>query len=242
MLKKFKALIVDDEELARKDLRAVLEKFEGAEVVAEADCVASAAEAANRLKPGIIFLDIQLPGETGFDLLEKLEYTPHIIFVTAYDKYAIRAFEVNAKDYLLKPVNPERLAHTLERFDDVMQEEEDENVRKLLYDDVIFLMVNNKHKFLKINSILVISAAADYTEIHTTDGHKGITSKTMREWELRLPENYFTRIHRSTIINIEQIQNIEEWFNYSYRVYLKGIPKPFVMSRRYAAKIKDKLG
>ncbi len=241
MLKKFKALIVDDEELARRDLRAVLEKFEGAEVVAEADSVASAAEAANSLKPGLIFLDIQLPGETGFDLLEKLEYAPHIIFVTAYDKYAIRAFEVNAKDYLLKPVNPERLANTLERFESESQDGS-ENIRKLLYDDVIFLMINNKHKFLKINSILAISAAADYTEIHTTEGHKGITSKTMREWELRLPENFFARIHRSTIINIEHIQNIEEWFNYSYRIYLKGVPKPFVMSRRYAAKIKDKLG
>ncbi|MCX6150623.1 MAG: LytTR family DNA-binding domain-containing protein [Ignavibacteriales bacterium] len=241
MVSKFKALIVDDEELARRDLRAILGAFEKVEVVGEADCISSALELIEKFNPNLIFLDIQMPGESGFDLLDKIDSHPFVVFVTAFDKYAIRAFEVNAKDYLLKPVNPERLTQTLERIElEVPNSQED--FRKLEYDDVIFLMLNNKYKFLKVNTILAITAAADYTEVHTTDGHRGITQKTMKEWELRLPENYFSRIHRSTIINIELIENIEEWFNYSYRIYLKGIAKPFVMSRRYAAKIKNLLG
>jgi two-component system, LytTR family, response regulator len=240
MTKQFRALIVDDEELARKDLGAILGKFSSVDIVGEADSVTSAVEAVNILKPNIIFLDIQMPGESGFDLLEKISAQIHIIFVTAFDKYAIRAFEVNAKDYLLKPVNPERLAYTLSKLEKDSPDLKDE-YRKLEYEDVIFLLLNNKYRFLKISSIEAILASADYTEVHTIDGHRGITQKTMREWEQRLPDSYFYRIHRSTIINTELIENIEEWYNYSYRIYLKGVQKPFVMSRRYAAKLKNQL-
>jgi two-component system, LytTR family, response regulator len=241
MTKQFRALVVDDEELARKDLKAILSRFNNVEIIGEADCVESAIEATEKLKPNLIFLDIQMPGESGFDLIEKIGTQPHIVFVTAFDKYAIRAFEVNAKDYLLKPVNPERLAYTLNKLE-CDSPNLDLEYRQLEYEDVIFLMLNNKFRFLKIKTIQAILAASDYTEIHTIDGHRGITQKTMKEWEQRLPENYFSRIHRSTIINTELIENIEEWFNYSYRIYLKGIQRPFVMSRRYAAKLKNQLG
>lgn len=241
MNKQFTVLIVDDERLARKDLISLLTEYKNIKVVGEADNVTNAVKAIEEFNPEIIFLDIQMPGETGFDLLNKIKTEARIIFVTAFDEYAIRAFEINALDYLLKPVNPDRLARTIERIE---QNEEPElgEPRKLEYDDRLFLMINDSMTFLKIKSILSIQAAGDYTEIETRDGIKGLTLKSMKEWESRLPEQFFSRIHRSTIINMEYIDKLEEWFNYSYKVYLKGIEKPYVMSRRYVAKLKKMMG
>jgi two-component system LytT family response regulator len=240
-MKPFSALIIDDERLARKDLISLLRAHDNITVVGEADDVPSAAKAIERLNPDVIFLDIQMPGDSGFDLLEKVEVDAHLIFVTAYDEYAIRAFEVNALDYLLKPVNPDRLAKALEKL-----ESRDQPARtrrqKLSYEDRLFLMLGRHFKFLKVNSILNINAAGDYSEVMTQDGNKGLALKSMKEWETRLPDQHFIRIHRSTIINMEFIEKIEEWFNYSFRVYLKGLAEPYVISRRYATRLKDRLG
>jgi len=241
MKKQFSALIVDDERLARKDIRSMLSDYENINIVGEAEDVPSALKAIQQLNPDVVFLDIQMPGESGFDLLNKINIEAKIIFITAFDEYAIRAFEINALDYLLKPVNPERLKRTIERLD---QEERTDHLelRRLNYDDRLFLMIDSKMKFLKINSIMCITSAGDYSEIKTNDGLPGLAHKSMKEWEHRLPESHFIRIHRSTIINMEYIDRLEEWFNYSFRVYLKNIEKPFVLSRRYVAKLKEKLG
>ena len=241
MPKQFKALIVDDERLARKDMISLLSEHDNITVVGEAGDVKTAINAIGRFNPDVIFLDIQMPGESGFDLLEKIETDAKIIFITAFDEYAIRAFEVNALDYLLKPVNPHRLRRTLERLElnDIPGKNQ---TRMLQYDDRLFLMLDNHLRFLKINTILSITSAGDYSEIMTTDGQKGLVLKSLKEWQMRLPQQYFSRIHRSTIVNMEYIDRLDEWFNYSYRVYLKGIGKPFVMSRRYAARLKKMLG
>jgi two-component system LytT family response regulator len=241
MKKPFKALIIDDERLARKDMISLLSNHDNITVVGEADDVPSAVKAIEMLNPDVIFLDIQMPGDSGFDLLEKTDVDAHIIFVTAYDEYAIRAFEVNALDYLLKPVNPERLSKALEKLE-FQEQDLPARIRKLNYDDRLFLMVGRHFKFLKVDTILGVSAAGDYSEVLTSDGNKGLTHKSMKEWEARLPAQHFIRIHRSTIINMEFVERIEEWFNYSFRVYLKGVEEPFVISRRYAAKLKEKLG
>jgi two-component system LytT family response regulator len=241
MQKQYKAIIVDDERLARKDLLLMLRDFENIEVVGEADNVSLAADLIEKKSPDIIFLDIQMPGESGFDLLEKVRTQAKIIFVTAFDEYAIRAFEVNAMDYLLKPVSTERLARTLERIE-LEDEPGDTPVRQLNYHDRLFLIVNSHLRFLKVQQIMFINAAGDYSEIYTSEGIKGLTQKTMKEWEMRLPETYFCRIHRSTIINMEYVDRLEDWFNYSLRVYLKGVEKPYVISRRYVTKLKDRLG
>jgi two-component system LytT family response regulator len=241
MKKTFRALIIDDERLARKDLISLLRAHDTINVVGEADDVPSAVKAIERLSPDVIFLDIQMPGKSGFDLLEKTEVEARIIFVTAYDEYAIRAFEVNALDYLLKPVSPDRLAKTLEKLES-QEKDVRQNVRRLGYDDRLFLMLGRHFKFLKVNTILNISAAGDYSEVLTSDGSKGLTLKSMKEWETRLPAQQFIRIHRSTIINLEFVEKVEEWFNYSFRVFLKGVQEPHVISRRYATKLKEKLG
>lgn len=236
---KYKAIIVDDEKLALLDLKNVLSSFEEIEIIGEANNVSSAEALINKLHPDLVFLDIQLGGETGFDLVNKIDDEVDFVFVTAYDKYAIRAFEVNAQDYLLKPVSAERMRQTIQKLNQKIHEEAD-NSRRLNYDDVIFLMLNNKYRFLKIDLIVAITSDADYTTIFTVDKTKFITRKTMKEWESRLPENHFCRIHRETIVNLEYLSKTDDSFSNSFKVFMKGIEKPFLMSRRYAAKIKEK--
>jgi two-component system LytT family response regulator len=241
MKRKSRAIIVDDERLARKDMNSLLAEFKNIEVVGEADSVATAAKLIKEKEPDIVFLDIQMPGESGFDLLEKTDVQAKVIFVTAFDEHAIRAFEVDAVDYLMKPVSPERLRKAIEK----VEKEDVQRVgskRSLGFDETMFLTINTSLKFIKVSSILCVEAAGDYSQIITSDGKKGIVQKSMTEWEERLPENHFCRIHRSTIINLEYVSRAEEWFNSAYHVYLKGLETPLVMSRRYAARLKEKMG
>jgi two-component system LytT family response regulator len=237
----FKAIIVDDERLARKELRNMLGAYAEIEVAGEADSVSAALELIEKVKPEVVFLDIQMPGETGFDLLDRAEACFKTIFVTAFDAYAIRAFEVNALDYLLKPINPERLARAICR----LNSKEDalaSPARKLEYEDRLFIDTGERSVFLKLSDIKCICGAGDYTEVYTADGRRTLVMKPLKEWEERLPEKYFSRIHRSTIINLEFVEKMEGWFNRSYRIYLRQTPEPFVMSRRYATKLKLKFG
>lgn len=241
MSQTFRALLVDDERLARKELRSMLSEHSTIEVVGEAENVEQAIKLIAAQQPQVIFLDIQMPGESGFALLEKIEANFKVIFVTAFDAYAIRAFEVNALDYLLKPINPDRLAHAIERLS-ATEIPPSQLARKLDYEDRLFIEVDEHSRFLKINTIICISAAGDYSEIITSDGQKTLVMKPLKEWEERLPEKYFTRIHRSTIINLEYIERIVGWFNRSYQVHLRHIEEPLMMSRRYAVKLKLKFG
>jgi len=241
MEKKYKAIVIDDERLARKELTSMMESFEQFEIVAEAEDVPTALEAINKFEPDVIFLDIQMPGQSGFDLLDQINFDGKIIFVTAYDEYAMRAFEVNALDYLLKPISTERLNKAIEKIEKDIEPVEIDS-KKLTYDDRLFIAFGNHMRFLKISSIIKITASSDYSNVLTSEDKEGLILKSMNEWEERLPENYFCRIHRSTIVNLEHVEKIEKWFNYSYRVYLKDHEEPLIMSRRYAKKLKDKMG
>lgn len=235
------AILVDDERLARKELRSMLTEHEIIDVVGEADTVTQAAELAHTRKPDVIFLDIQLPGETGFDLLEKISPACKIIFVTAFDAYAIRAFEVNALDYLLKPINPARLARAIERLT-LHDSAPAPPLRALEYEDRLFIEVNERSRFLKVSDIIVISAMGDYSEIFSCDGEKSLVLKPLKDWEERLPAKHFTRIHRSTIINVNYVERVESWFNRSYRIHIRHLAEPLLMSRRYAARFKTTFG
>jgi two-component system, LytTR family, response regulator len=239
MSQSFRALLVDDERLARKELRSMLSEHPSVEVVGEAENVEQARKLIGAQQPQVVFLDIQMPGESGFALLEKVAADFKVIFVTAFDAYAIRAFEVNALDYLLKPINPERLARAIERLS-AAEIPQPQTARKLEYEDRLFIEIDERSRFLKINNIVCISAAGDYSEVITSDGEKSLVLKSLKEWEDRLPEKYFTRIHRSTIINMEYIERIVGWFNRSYQVHLKHLEEPLTMSRRYAVKLKLK--
>lgn len=241
MNKDYKALLVDDERLARNDLRLLLKEHQNIQVVGEAANGTEALELIKETAPDLVFLDIQMPGINGFDVLEHISTDVKVIFVTAFDEYALRAFEVNALDYLLKPVNPERLQQSLERLEQ-LPEDTASDLRELEYHDRLLLKLDTSLGFLKVSNIISITSAGDYSEVLCSDKKRKIlVHKSMSEWETRLPQSYFNRIHRTSIINMEYVDRLEEWFNNSYRVYLKGIEEPYVMSRRYVAKLKQKL-
>lgn len=246
MTPKFKAIIVDDEKLARLDLRNVLSSFEEMEIIGEANNLSSAEQLIHKLHPNLVFLDVQLRGESGFSLFDKIEFSPKgklpeldFVFVTAYDKYAFRAFDVNALDYLLKPVSPERIRQMIDKLSYIRTGNTD-HFHSLNFDDVIFLLLNTKYRFLKISSVVAITSNADYTFIYTDDKTRSVTRKTMKEWENRLPEDHFCRIHRETIINLSYLSNMSSSLSESNKVFLDGFEEPFLISRRYAAKIKKK--
>lgn len=246
MTPKFKAIIVDDEKLARLDLRNVLSSFDEMEIIGEANNLSSAEQLIHKLHPNLVFLDVQLRGESGFSLFDKIEFSPKgklpeldFVFVTAYDKYAFRAFDVNALDYLLKPVSPERIRQMIDKLSYIRTGNTD-HFHSLNFDDVIFLLLNTKYRFLKISSIVAITSNADYTFIYTDDKTRSVTRKTMKEWENRLPEDHFCRIHRETIINLSYLSNMSSSLSESNKVFLDGFEEPFLISRRYAAKIKKK--
>lgn len=232
-----RAVIVDDERLARVELCSMLAKDPSVVVVGEAADVTEAVAVIEREQPDLLFLDIQLGGATGFDVLERVDIGCDVIFVTAYDQHAVRAFEVNALDYLLKPVNPERLGEALERSASRSQTRDDP-LPELDADDHLFVRVKDRWQFLQVNTIRAIEAAGDYTRVRTTEGASFLLHKSLREWEDRLPEKLFVRIHRSTIVNLDQVARVEEWSGQTFRVYLNGIEKPYRMSRRAAARLK----
>ncbi len=238
---KIRALVVDDERLARKDLIAMLTELKQVEIVGEAEDVPAALKAIETLKPDLIFLDIQMPGQTGFDLVEQVDFTGKIIFVTAFDEYALRAFDINALDYLMKPVTPDRLKKSIERINQEIVVNT-KTTEPLNYNDRIFTTIGNKIQFLKVNSIVLIQSEGDYTYVTCNNGVKGLVTKSMKEWEERLPENFFCRVHRNSIINTDYIEEVEKWFNYSLRAKLRDIEKPVIISRRYAKKLKDLFG
>jgi len=235
---KLTAIIIDDERLARSELRLLLADFTEILIVGEAKNLTEAVNLIQANKPDVVFLDIQLSRENGFDLLEKVEKDFKLIFVTAFDEYAIRAFEVNALDYLLKPVNPERLAKAIERLSE--ENEAKNEFRPLEYNDRIFLELGARSVFLKISDISHINAAGDYSEIRTVDRKKLLIEKPLREWEERLPEKNFLRIHRRTIVNLEEIEHIESWFNRTFQIRLKNYRETLAVSRRYSVKLKNR--
>jgi two-component system, LytTR family, response regulator len=238
-----RALIVDDERLARRELRAMLEEAhaDAVRVVAEADSLGSAERQLRAMDVDVVFLDVQLGSETGLDLLERLEPGVEVIFVTAFDQYAVRAFEVNALDYLLKPYTAGRLAQAVGRLDAV----ESPNAAppsKLEASDRLFLRLGDRMGFLAVSSIAVISADGDNSVLHMADGRTHSVRKPLREWETRLPEHAFVRVHRSAIVNIDHVERVEDWSHRSYLLYVRGLREPVTMSRRFAVHVRHRLG
>lgn len=236
----FRALIVDDERLARQRLMSILRKFDSFTVVGEANDVPGAIEAIEKLEPDILFLDIQMPKQNGFDLLEITGYAGKIVFVTAYDNYALKAFDVNAADYLVKPVKEEKIERLKEKL--TGEHRGDENnicCCRLGYDDVIYVSDGKRYRFVEIKEIRAVCSTGNYTTI-VTSTEQVLVYKSLKEWEERLPRNRFCRIHRTTIVNICSVSKIEKWFNYSLRVYLQGIEQPFIMSKRFSAIVRKR--
>jgi two-component system, LytTR family, response regulator len=254
LTKSFRALVVDDERLARTRLRTLLAAHPEIAIVGEADSARAAIAEIERLGPDLVFLDIQMPGASGFDVLEQTERTFAVVFVTAFDEHALRAFDINAVDYLLKPVSASRLAESIDRvrraaaagaLEQAAETSHGESDAEagasgagLTYQDHLFVNTGGRARFVKVSSIVYISAAGSHSEVVTTDGRRALLPKPLREWEARLPSAHFARIHRSTIVNLGFVERMEQAFNYTYEVFLRGIPTPLALSRRYAVRLK----
>lgn len=234
-----RVLIVDDERLARAELRDLLRPHRAFEVVGEAQDAAAAHQLVVDEKPDLVFLDVEMPGANAFDFLLESRHRFAVIFVTAYDQYAIKAFDVDAVDYLVKPVSPVRLERALDRF--VSRGDEQAGNQRLARDDYVFLKKQDGACFLLVRSIRLVRADGDYTIVETDKDETHRFLRSLTQWEQKLPSAGFLRIHRSTIVNLEHVQRVESWFNHNYRVWLRGVARPVSMSRRYAARIKDRL-
>ena len=232
------AIIVDDEKLARQGLKELLKEFPEVEVIGEASNSDEAIEQIDKLKPQLMFLDIEMPEKTGFDLLEELIETPAVIFTTAYNEFAIKAFEVNAMDYLLKPVQLSRLREAIGRVKkelaDITQNAER---NRLDENDQVFIRDGEKCWFVKLTDIRMIESAGNYAKIHF-DKYHPLIHKTLNALDERLNPQQFFRANRQQIINTSFIEKIEPFFNSGFLIYLKDGTKVEV-SRRQAVKFKE---
>jgi two-component system LytT family response regulator len=236
----YKAVIVDDEYWARMTLRRKLNEIPEVEIVAEADSVAAAVKILNNKSPDILFLDIQLNDGTGFDVLNKVDYNGKVIFVTAYDSYAIRAFEINAIDYLMKPISDKRLKSAVERINIEIIPNEEPGYFKLNPNDRVMVTHRDFIHFVRVSDIVLISSAQDYSCVRNNENQEYLVTKTMNEWEKRLPETHFCRIHRSYIINFEYIRQTKKLSSNAADIYLKDIDEPFRVSRSYYHMLKER--
>lgn len=243
-----KAIIIEDEEPARDLLRRYLEPFNDIEVIGEFIDGFEGAKAINQLKPDLVFLDIQLPRLTGIEVLELLDFTPLIIFTTAYDEYAIKAFEKNAVDYLMKPFSKDRFAKAIERVKSRINSKQDtdqsaqllaENLTTESFLKRIVVKSTKAMNVIPVDDILYLEAQDDYVMIHTSDS-RHMKKQTMKYFEDRLDPNQFIRVHRSYIVNVTQINKLEPYSKDTYVVILKKGDKLNVSNTGYKA-LKERL-
>ena len=235
-----RALIIDDERLARKELMKLLEEHPMIEVVGEAVNVEEAYQMINELNPDLLFLDIQMPGKTGFQLLEMLDAVPLVVFTTAYDEFALKAFEVNALDYLLKPIQPERLTETISKLSEkerakVVAERGPE--KKLGLNDQVFVKDGERCWFVSLNNVRLFESDGNYIKVYF-DNNRPMIHKSLNALDEKLDERAFFRASRKHIVNLSWVEGIESWFNGGLMVRLRGGDKVEV-SRRQAAKFKE---
>ncbi|MEQ8907630.1 MAG: LytTR family DNA-binding domain-containing protein [Vicingaceae bacterium] len=240
-----KAIIVDDERLARQELKNLLKEHPEIDVVEECNNADNAKNKIESLKPDLVFLDIQMPGKNGFELLEELTFVPRVVFTTAYDEYALKAFEVSAFDYLLKPIESGRLSETIDKL--LKEAEEDEEREKgietsasnaeLGIEDQVFVKDGSRCWFVKLKNVSAFESEGNYVRVFF-DQNKPLILKSLNSLEKRLDSKHFFRANRKFIINLEWVTKIEEWFNGGFRVTLED-GKQIEISRRQASKLKD---
>ncbi len=234
-----RAIIIDDERLARNELKKLLQEFPEVEVIGEAANANEGIEKIESLNPDLVFLDIQMPGKSGFDMLTQIEKAPHVIFVTAYDEYALKAFEVNALDYLMKPVEPKRLADALLK---VRQKDEEEMLsytnRGILHEnDQVFVKDGERCWFVKLSDVRLFESVGNYAKVFFGN-NKPLILKSLNALEERLDDKVFFRANRKHIINLRKIDKIEPYFNGGLLLDLIGGEK-IEVSRRQAVKFKE---
>jgi len=236
-----RAIIIDDSRLARNELKRLLTDFDFLQIIGEASNAIEAKEKIESQKPDVIFLDIQMPGKDGFELLEELEVIPQVIFTTAYDQYAIKAFEVNALDYLQKPIEKDRLSAAINR---VVERQNDQAAKGdsdyLKPTDQVFVKDGERCWFVLLSEVPFFEVDGNYTKIFFKD-QRPMIPRTLNYLESRLDPKFFFRANRRQIINLSWIEKIEPWFSGSIRIYLKG-SKEIDVSRRQTQRFKELTG
>ncbi len=233
-MKVWRCIIVDDESLAREELAGQLAGFPQVELVGEAADLGQAVDLVRRLGPDLVFLDIDLGVHSGFELLERVDTGFKVIFVTAHDEFAIRAFEVNALDYLLKPVWPDRLGNCLKRLGDPYSGKLPENLDS---SDQILVRMRNSSRFIRVNEITCIEACGDYTRIYSARKASGLVHHTLKRWLDRLPGGSFVRVHKSYIVNTAFVLSIDHDREEGTIVRLPWPEKPVQVSRRFGSRL-----
>jgi two-component system, LytTR family, response regulator len=238
-----RAILIDDERLARAELRKLLLDYPEIEVVDEASNAEEGIQKIEQLNPDLVFLDIQMPGKTGFDMLSELDQAPQVIFTTAYDEYALKAFEVNALDYLLKPVEPRRLADAVEKLKKTIQNGGSsnfvahENNSILGENDQVFVKDGERCWFVKLGEVRLFESVGNYAKVFFGT-NKPLILKSLNALEERLDEKVFFRANRKHIVNLRMIEKIEPYFNGGLLLDLKGGEK-IEVSRRQTVKFKE---
>lgn len=233
-----RTLLIDDEDLSRQVMRHLLADHPDVRIVDEAANADEAIAKIRQHRPDLIFLDINMPGKNGFELLAELDESPHVVFVTAYDEFAVRAFETNALDYLLKPVRPERLQKTMEALRETMRatppDSPADRPGKLRPDSMVFIKDGEKCYFVRLSDIFLLESEDNYVRVHFGD-NRPLHRKSLNMLEEKLPPELFFRANRQQIFNLSFITGIEPFFHGSLRVTLRGGVRLEISVRRAGA-------
>ncbi len=239
-MSKITAIIVEDSRLARVELKELLKNHQKIEVIAEAENVDKAYKLIKEKKPTLIFLDINMPEKNGFDLLEMLDKIPVVVFTTAYDQYAIKSFEYNAFDYLLKPINKDRFAKTITKLLPFLEEKtKEEKTKTLTETSQLFIKEGEKCWMIILKEITLFEIMGNYTRVYFKN-EKPLIYKSLNQIEAQLPASFF-RVNRQQIINLKEIQKVTPWFNGKLKILLNNAVE-VETSRRQALKFRQELG
>ncbi len=231
-----RTILIDDEKLARQELRFLLKEFQNIEIIDEAENADDGIKKINELQPDLIFLDINMPGKTGFEMLQEIEHVPAVIFATAYDQYAIKAFEANALDYLLKPIREERLSKAIVKVIAELKTATD-NKQVASADRKVFIKDGEKCYFVNIADIFLVESVGNYARLYF-ENQSPLLHKSLNQLEEKMPGSVFFRVNRQQIININYIKDIAAFFKGGLLIELKSGNKVEV-SNRQAVKFKE---
>ncbi len=235
-----RALLIDDEPPARDILRALLAEHPSISIIGESGTLATARDQLASADYDLVFLDVQLRGGTGFDLVPHVRPGARIIFVTAYDAHALRAFEVNALDYLLKPIAPERLTKALARLD--VTASPPPPALPLEHDDRLLLHLGaGNERFVRLADIRLVVSCENYSEVTLASGEHFLVRKTMKAWEEQLPPSRFVRVHRTTLVNLAHVVRLERETDATSRLHLADVVAPVAVSYRFLPALREKL-
>ena len=241
------ALIVDDERLARSELRRLLNAHPEIEVIGEAANAAQADDVIRTLAPELIFLDVQMPGRSGFELLAALEQPPAVIFTTAYDQYALKAFEFGAYDYLLKPIAPNRLSRALDRLGNRVTTAAADDAQaggstaeSLGENDRVFLKDDDRCWFVRVGDIRLLESEGNYARVYFKE-HRPLIARTLQALETRLDPQQFIRVSRRHIVNLRFVRKVEPWVDGGLLLWLNEDDPEVKVGRRRAQELRDRL-